>query len=311
MVKRKKAKTSFLENVRKDFLQNKYAYLMVIPVVVFFVLFHYKPMYGIVIAFKNYRPIKGIENSDWVGLKWFKQFLMDPYYLRIVRNSFVINILQLCFVFPCPILFALLLNEVKVKWFKKTVQTISYMPHFISIVVICSLVTSFCQTNGVLNDIIEFFGGERRNLLQEVELYYPIYLISDIWQGLGWSAIIYLAALSGIDQEQYEAAKIDGAGRLQQMRYITFPGLMPTVTMLFILQFGSLLSVGRDKTLLLYNELTYEVADVISTYVYRRGLSQGDFSYSTAIGLFQSVINIVMLVTANKMSKKLGQSGLF
>jgi len=311
MANKKKSSRSLGENIRKDFLQNKYAYFMVIPVIVFFVLFHYKPMYGIIIAFKNYKPIKGIANSAWVGLKWFKQFLMDPYYLRIVRNSFMINFLQLLFVFPCPILFALLLNEVKVKWFKRTVQTISYMPHFISIVVICGLVTSFCQTNGALNDIIEFFGGERHNLLQEVEFYYPIFLISDIWQGLGWSAIIYLAALSGIDQEQYEAAKIDGAGRLQQMRYITLPGLMPTVSMLFVLQFGSMLSVGREKTLLLYNELTYEVADVISTYVYRRGLINGDFSYSTAVGLFQSVINIVMLVTANKMSKKLGQSGLF
>ena len=311
MKKKKNADTMFWANVKKDFMRNKYAYLMIIPVIILFILFEYKPMYGIVIAFKNYRPAKGIEGSAWVGLKWFKQFLMDPYYLRIVRNSFVINILQLCFVFPCPVIFALLLNEVKVKWFKKTVQTISYMPHFISIVVICGLITSFCQSNGAINDIIEFFGGERHNLLQESELYYPIYLISDIWQGLGWSAIIYLAALSGIDQEQYEAAKIDGAGRLQQMRYITLPGLMPTVSMLFVLQFGSLLSVGRDKTLLLYNELTYDVADVISTYVYRRGLIDADFSYSTAVGLFQSVINIVMLVTANKMSKKLGQSGLF
>ena len=156
MANKKKSSRSLGENIRKDFLQNKYAYFMVIPVIVFFVLFHYKPMYGIIIAFKNYKPIKGIANSAWVGLKWFKQFLMDPYYLRIVRNSFMINFLQLLFVFPCPILFALLLNEVKVKWFKRTVQTISYMPHFISIVVICGLVTSFCQTNGALNDIIEF-----------------------------------------------------------------------------------------------------------------------------------------------------------
>ena len=306
-----KNNTSFAMRVKKDFKRNKFKYMLIAPVIVYFILFAYKPMYGIVVAFQKYRLTAGIGGSPWVGFYQFERFFSDPYFFRLLRNTFSISLLyQLCSN-PAPIILALLLNEVRCRWFKRTVQTISYMPHFISIVVICGLITSFCQSNGALNDIIEFFGGERHNLLQESELYYPIYLISDIWQGLGWSAIIYLAALSGIDQEQYEAAKIDGAGRLQQMRYITLPGLMPTVSMLFVLQFGSLLSVGRDKTLLLYNELTYDVADVISTYVYRRGLIDADFSYSTAVGLFQSVINIVMLVTANKMSKKLGQSGLF
>lgn len=311
MAKNKKAKGNYIDRVKRDFSRNKYIYMMMLPVITFFILFEYKPMYGAVIAFQDYRPFKGISGSEWVGLYHFKQFLRDPYYLRIVRNSFMINIWQLIFVFPCPIIFAILLNEVKVKAFKKTVQTISYMPHFVAIVVICGLINQWCQTDGLVNDVIEFFGGERKNLLSEKDAFYPIYIISDIWQNMGWSAIIYIAALAGIDQEQYEAAKIDGAGRLQQMKYITLPGLMPTVSMLLVLQMGSLLGVGRDKVLLLYTPLTYEVADVISTYVYRAGLDDAQYSYATAVGLFNAAINIVMIVSANKLSKKLGQSGLF
>jgi putative aldouronate transport system permease protein len=215
------------------------------------------------------------------------------------------------FTFPAPILLALLLNEVKVTWFKRIVQTISYLPHFIAMVVMCGLVSQFCQSDGLINSIIAFFGGERQNLLIQKEMFYPIYIISAIWKEIGWNSIIYLATLAGIDQEQYEAAEIDGAGRLQKMWYITLPGLVPTISMLLILKMGSILGVGYEKILLLYNETTYEVADVISTYVYRKGLLNADYSYSTAIGLFNSVINLLFLVSANKLSKKLGQSGLF
>ena len=286
-------------------------YIIILPVVIYLLVFCYKPMYGIVIAFQKFRPTLGIANSPWFGLKHFKSFFTDPYFGRILRNTFTISFLSLIFGFPAPILFALLLNEVKVKWFKKTVQTITYMPHFISLVVICGLVTTFCQSNGLFNDIIALFGGERENLLLNKNLFYPIYVLSGIWQGMGWSSIIYLAALAGIDQEQYEAAKIDGASRLQQMRYITLPGLLPTVSMLLILNLGSILNVGHEKVMLLYQPLTYEVADVIGTYVYRRGLISGEYSYSTAVGLFNSVVNLVFLVVSNKISKKLGQSGLF
>lgn len=300
-----------VNRLKKDLQRNKYMYIIILPVVIYLLVFCYKPMYGIVIAFQKFRPTLGIANSPWVGLKHFKSFFIDPYFGRILRNTFTISFLSLIFGFPAPILFALLLNEVKVKWFKKTVQTITYMPHFISLVVICGLVTTFCQANGLFNDIIALFGGERENLLLNKNLFYPIYVLSGIWQGMGWSSIIYLAALAGIDQEQYEAAKIDGASRLQQMRYITLPGLLPTVSMLLILNLGSILNVGHEKVMLLYQPLTYEVADVIGTYVYRRGLISGEYSYSTAVGLFNSVVNLVFLVVSNKISKKLGQSGLF
>lgn len=284
---------------------------MVLPILILLILFCYKPMYGILIAFKRYRPSLGIMESKWVGLKYFRQFFRDPYCWRLFRNTLSISFLNLLFGFPAPIIFALLLNEVRVKKFKKTVQTISYMPHFISMVVVCGMITSFCASDGLFNNIIELFGGERSNLLMNKNLFYPIYIVSDIWKNLGWDSIIYLAALSGIDQEQYEAAKIDGANRLQQMFHITLPGIMPTVSMLLVLRIGSLLSVGYEKIILLYQPTTYEVADVISSYVYRRGLQSGEFSYGTAVGLFNSIVNIILLLTANKVSKKMGQSGLF
>ena len=284
---------------------------MVLPILILLILFCYKPMYGILIAFKRYRPSLGIMESKWVGLKYFRQFFRDPYCWRLFRNTLSISFLNLLFGFPAPIIFALLLNEVRVKKFKKAVQTISYMPHFISMVVVCGMITSFCASDGLFNNIIELFGGERSNLLMNKNLFYPIYIISDIWKNLGWNSIIYLAALSGIDQEQYEAAKIDGANRLQQMFHITLPGIMPTVSMLLVLRIGSLLSVGYEKIILLYQPTTYEVADVISSYVYRRGLQSGEFSYGTAVGLFNSIVNIILLLTANKVSKKMGQSGLF
>ncbi len=299
------------QKLAKDFRRNKFRYLLVLPVVLYFLIFHYKSMYGIVIAFKEYTPIKGISGSPWVGLKNFQRFFNDFYFWRILRNTFTISFLSLVFAFPAPILLALLLNEVRCSWFKRTVQTITYMPHFIALVIVCSIISSFCQTNGVFNDIIAFFGGERMNLLAKKEFFYPIYILSGIWQSVGWDSIIYLAALSGIDQELYEAAKVDGAGRIRQMISITLPGIMPTVSMLLILKLGHVLSVGYEKILLLYNSTTLEVADVISTYVFRKGLIDADFSYSTAIGLFNSVINVIFLLAANRISKKLGQSGLF
>ncbi|MBO5070965.1 MAG: sugar ABC transporter permease [Roseburia sp.] len=302
---------SFGKRAGQDFKKNKYKYLIVLPVLAYFLIFHYKPMYGIVIAFQRFRASVGISGSPWIGLENFRRFFNDIYFWRVLRNTFTVSALTIVFSFPMPILLALIINEVQVKWFKKTVQTISYMPHFISMVVVCSIINSFCQTNGILNEMIVFFGGERTNLLSEKEMFYPIYVISDIWQTIGWDSIIYLAALSGIDQEQYEAARVDGAGRLRQIISITLPGLLPTISMLLILRLGSILSVGYEKILLLYQPLTYEVADVISTYVYRKGLVDADFSFSTAVGLFNSVINIVFLLVANKVSKKMGQSGLF
>ena len=304
-------KKAFRTRVVRDFQKHKFKYLIVIPIIIYLILFCYKPMYGVIIAFKKYRPSLGIAESSWVGFDNFMRFFNDPWIWRLLRNTISISFLMLLFSFPAAIFLALLLNEVKVSWFKRTVQTITYMPHFIALVVVCGLINSFCQSKGLLNDIIVFFGGERSNLLANPKLFYPIYVISGIWQNTGWSSIIYLAALAGIDQEQYEAAKIDGAGRIQQILHITFPGLIPTISMLLVLNMGSILSVGYEKILLLYQPLTYEVADVISTYVYRKGLIDADYSFSTAVNLFNSVINIIFLVTSNRISKKMGQSGVF
>lgn len=299
------------QKLGRDFKKNKYNYLIMLPVLIWLILFCYKPMYGIVIAFQRYRPVLGISGSKWVGFENFIRFFKDPFFWRVVGNTLRINLWSLVFAFPAPILLALLLNEVKVSWFKRTIQTITYLPHFIATMVICSLLTRFCQSDGAISLIVQFFTGEKKNLLMQPEWFAPIYIGSGIWQQIGWGSILYLAALSGIDQEQYEAAKIDGAGRLQQMRYITLPGILPVVTIQLIMRMGSILKVGYEKILLLYNELTYEVADVISTYVYRQGLVGGEYSYSTAVDVFNSLIGIVFLVLTNKICKKLGQSGLF
>jgi len=302
---------SLKDRIVKDFKRNKVKYYILIPVLIYLILFCYKPMYGIIIAFKNYRPTLGVMASKWVGLQWFESFFGDIYFPRLLRNTFTISMLKLLFTFPSAILLALMLNEVKVAWFGKIVQTVTYLPHFIAMVVMCGLITSFTQTNGLVTNILVAFGMERVNLLSKPEFFYPIYIISEIWKNVGWDSIIFLAALSGIDQEQYEAAKIDGAGRLKQIWYITLPGILPTIVMLLILKMGQVLGVGHEKILLLYQPLTYEVADVISTYSYRKAFVDANYSYSTAIGLFNSVVNIIFLRTANFISKKAGQSGLF
>ena len=304
-------KKSFSARLKKDLQRHKFKYLIFLPVLIYLILFCYKPMYGIIIAFQKFRPSLGIERSPWVGFEQFTRAFQDPFFWRALRNTFSISLLTLVFSFPAPVFLALLLNEVKVSWFKRSVQTLTYMPHFIASVVVCGMITTYCQTNGLISQIMVFFGGQPTNLLTHSKYFYPIYILSGVWQNVGWNSIIYLAALAGIDQEQYEAAKIDGASRIQQMIYITFPGLIPTMSMLLVLNLGRVLNVGYEKILLLYQPLTYEVADVISTYVYRKGLIDADYSFSTAVNLFNSAVNIVFLLTSNRISKKLGQSGLF
>ena len=299
------------QTLARDFKMNKWKYLIILPVIVYFALFAYKPMYGIIIAFKNFRPSLGIMDSPWVGVKQFQLFFQDIYFVRLLRNTFFISGLSIIFGFPAPILLALLLNEIRCSWFKRGVQTISYMPYFISVVVMCGLIKAFSQTDGVFNDLIASLGGERVNLLSVKRNFYPIYVGSGIWQSIGWDSIIYLAALSGIDQEQYEAAKIDGAGRFGQMISVTLPGLLPTITILFILRMGGILNVGFEKILLLYQPLTYEAADVVSTYVYRKGIIEANYSYSTAVGLFNSAVTIVFLLLTNGISKKVSETSLF
>ena len=303
------------QKIVRDFQHNKYKYLMILPVLVYLFLFCYKPMYGITIAFKNFKVTRGIEKSPWVGLFWFEQFFNDPYFFRLLRNTFTISGLTILFGFPAPILLALLLNEVRNNKFKRTVQTITYMPYFISLVVLCSLIKIYSQQYGLISDISKFFGGPQQNWLQDPRYFRLIYVLSDIWQGIGWNSIIYLAALSGIDQEQYEAARIDGANRFQQVLHITLPGLMPTITILFILRMGNILNVGYEKILLMYQPTTYEVADVFSTYTYRISLGsttgQPQYSLSTAVSLFNTIVNVVFLLATNFISNKTTESSLF
>ncbi|GHU77633.1 sugar ABC transporter permease [Clostridia bacterium] len=286
-------------------------YLMVLPLVLYYLLFHYLPMFGIVIAFQDFRVTRGFFASKWVGLDHFISFFKSAYAWTTIRNTLTISLYGLLFGFPAPILLALMLNEVKKKRFLKTVQLITYMPHFISLVVICAIIRDFCSTRGVINTAMSYLGRTPHNYLTEPNAFYPIYIISGIWQHIGWDSIIYLAALAAIDQELYEAATVDGAGRLRRIWHITLPGIAPTITILLILRIGSIMSVGFEKIILLYAPATYETADVISTYVYRRGLVDGKYSFAAAVGLMNSVVNFILLIAADRFSKQIGQRGLF
>ncbi|QLG40571.1 sugar ABC transporter permease [Paenibacillus sp. E222] len=302
---------SFRSRFVRDFMMNKYLYIMMIPVIGYYLIFHYGPMYGAIIAFKDYSPMKGILGSDWVGLKHFEEFFNSYYFLRVLKNTLFISLYTLVFEFPAPIILALLINEVRKRTFKRVVQTITYMPYFISLVVICGIITDFTNADGLINRLIMMLGYDGQAMLQKPELFRPIYVLSEIWQRIGWESIIYIAALMSIDLEQYEAAKIDGASRLKQMFHITLPGLLPIITIMFILRMGNMLNVGFEKIILLYNPVTYETADVISSFVYRKGLLEFGWSYSSAVGLFNSVINLVLLISANYISRRVSQNSLW
>lgn len=302
---------SFFTRVKKDFRKNYSLYLLVLPVLIFYVLFHYKPMYGAIIAFKDYTPALGINGSPWVGLENFIRFFNSPYFFRLIKNTVLLSFYELIFGFPAPIILALLLNELRNKKFKSMAQTVTYLPHFISLIVATGMIVNFTMSTGVINDIIVFFGGERSALLQNPKLYRSIYVASSIWQEIGWGSIIYLSALAGVDSQLYEAAMIDGAGKFKQLLYVTMPAITPTILIMFILKMGSLLNIGYEKTILLYNPATYETADIISSYIYRVGLLEQNWSYSTAIGLFNSVINFTLLIITNRLSKRFTETSLW
>lgn len=301
----------FSARLLRDLVLNKYLYVMMLPVIAYYVIFHYAPMYGVVIAFKEYTPIKGVFGSEWVGLANFKDFFESYYFWRILKNTLIISLLTLIFEFPAPIILALLINEVRNRVFKKAVQTITYMPFFISLVVIAGMIKTFTNADGVLNDFFAFFGYDGLPMLQKPELFRPIYVLSEIWQKIGWESIIYIAALMAIDLEQYEAARIDGASRWKQIWYITLPGIMPTITIMFILRMGNMLNVGFEKIILLYNSSIYDTADVISSFVYRKGLLEFGWSYSTAVGVFNSIFNLILLISANYISRKVNENSLW
>lgn len=288
-------------------------YILIAPAVVFYVLFHYWPIYGVQIAFRNFVPTLGITGSKWVGMAHLNRFFNSYYFEMLLTNTLVINLYSLAVSFPVPILLALMINEVGVGWYKKTVQTVLYAPHFISTVVLCGMITSFLSpSSGLINMIIQSLTGRAPvNYMGIPSAFKTIYVLSGVWQSAGWDAIIYIAALSSVAPELHEAATIDGANRFQRLVHINLPCILPTITIMFILRMGSMMSVGFEKIYLLQNSLNMEASDVISTYVYRIGLQGAQYSFSAAVGLFNSVINFVLLIIFNTISRAVGQSSLF
>lgn len=305
-------KEGYWMRLLKSLNRTKFLQLLLLPGLIYYIVFQYVPMYGVIIAFKDYRIREGILGSDWVGLRHFKDFFNYMYSWRIIRNTVLLNFYNLIFGFPMPIIFAILLNEVRNLRYKKFVQTISYMPHFISTVSIVGILTMILSpTSGIVNIIISKLGGTPIYFMTRTEWFRTIYVASGVWQDLGWDAIIYIAALASVNQELYEAAVIDGASRLKQIWHVSLPGIRSTIVIMLIMRMGGMMSSNTDKVLLMQNELTYEVSDIIGTYVYRRGIRDADYSYSTAVGLFNSVINVIFVVAANTIAKKLGESSLW
>ena len=299
-------------NMSLDIRRNKFLYLILIIILAFFAIFNYAPMVGLLMAFEKFQPAKGLFGSKWIGLENFIQFFSGPFFLRLIKNTVIIGLLDLAVNFTAPIVFALLLNEIKQKFFKKTVQTVSYLPYFISSVVAASLVITFTKSGGAISDIFApLTGGISENLLNGTKHFRAIYILSGVWQGLGFGSIIYLSALSGVDSELYDAAKVDGAGYWKQCLHVTLPGISTMIIMMFIMKMGNVFSVGADKLLLLYNASNYEVSDVINTYVYRLGLQDKNYGMSTAVGLFNSVIGTILLFTSNHILKKKTDTSMF
>ena len=304
---------SFGKRLKKDLHKNWTLYLLFLPVIAYYIIFQYWPMYGIVTAFQEFNFTRGFFDQQWANpwYRHFARFLTGHFAWRTIRNTLLLNIYGLLWGWPLPIIFALLLNEVRNELFKRGVQTLSYLPHFISAVVIGGMIRMFTGTNGLINDIIVIFGGQRTNLLLFISNFRTIYIASGIWQGLGWGSIIYIAAIAGVSQELYEAATIDGAKRFRKMWHVTLPGIKPTIIILLILNFGTLMSHGIERVLLIQEPATYEVSDIISTYVYRMGLMRMDFSFGTAVGFMNSLVNLITLITANQIAKKVTETSLW
>lgn len=296
---------------KKIFSKNWQLYILLLPAVIYLFLFNYVPMYGVQIAFRDYSTRRGILGSEWVGLEHFAKFIRYPNFLLLIKNTLSLSLYTLA-TFPCAIIFALMLNEVRNAKFKKTVQMISYMPYFLSTVVVCSLITLFFhQKNGVINALIEMLGGTRQDFMTVPSYFNDIYVWSGVWQSLGWNSIIYIAALAGVPEELVDAAKVDGANRLQVIWHVNLPSILPTIMIMLILACGNVLSVGFEKAYLLQNSLNLSASQIIATYVYEIGLKGGQFSYSTAIGLFNNVVNIIMLLIVNTVAKKASGTGIW
>jgi putative aldouronate transport system permease protein len=279
---------------------------------VYYIIFRYAPMYGVVLAFKKFAMNKGILGSPWVGLQWFQQFFSSPYFWRLIRNTFVLSILYIAISLPFPIIFAILLSEIRNRWFQRLAQTFSYLPYFISMVVAMGMVVNFLNPQeGILNVLIAKLGGEPIDFINNARWFRTVYIVSGIWQNFGFNAILYLAAITSIDVQLFEAATIDGATQLQKIRFITLPSIVPTIIILLLLNIGNMLNVGFEKIILLYTPTTYETADVISTYVYRRGIQENNFGFGTAVGLFNSVVNLALIVLFNSIAKRISDTSLW
>ncbi|WP_082595277.1 ABC transporter permease [Paenibacillus sp. Soil750] len=298
--------------LRKSWNHNKYLWLLVLPCLLYYVIFRYFPMFGLVITFKNFNLFKGIWASEWVGFKYYVMFFQNPDFFLLMRNTLLLGFYKLLFGFPAPIILAILLNELKNMALKRFVQTVSYLPHFISNVIVASMVIMFLSpSGGLINQIIQKLGFTPINFMMEPGWFRSIYVASDIWQQIGWESIIYLAALTAVDPQLYEAASIDGAGRWGKLWNVTLPGIAPTIVILFILNVGKVLEIGFEKVFLMYNAAVYSTADIISTYVYRVGLEQGNFSYGAAIDLFMGIISLIFIYSANYISRKVGENSLW
>ncbi|WP_274364571.1 ABC transporter permease [Paenibacillus thermotolerans] len=296
----------------KHMKRDRQLLILFIPCIVFFVLFRYGPLYGMIIAFKDYNVFQGILGSKWVGLKHFEAFFQSSDFWLLFKNTFLLGFFTLVWSFPFPIVFAILLNEARNKAFKKTVQTFSYLPAFLSVVIISSMVIDFLSpTRGIINQLIVALGFESKYFLIDPAWFRTIYISSDIWASMGYEAIIYLAAIAGINPSLYEAAKVDGSTRWHMIRYITIPSILPTVLVMFIIKAGSMFRIGYEKVLLLYNPMTYDVADVFSTFVYRKGILETNYSYASAVGIFEAVIALMMLLISNVLSRRLGGKSLW
>lgn len=299
---------SLKKNIKRDWM----LLLIILPGVIYFAVFCYGPMYGILMAFKDYNISKGVWGSPWAGLKHFKELVQSVYFGRLVKNTFLLSIEQLVWSFPVPIAFALLLNEIKNKHFQRFAQTAAYLPHFVSVVVVVGILKDLLSSDGgVITQVLSVFGVAPRNYFNLPGAFRTLYVGSGVWQEFGWNSIIYVAAISGIDQQMYESAALDGAGKWQKLVHITLPSIAPTIILLLILNMGNMLNIGYEKVILMYNSATYSTADIFSTYVYRKGLLNAQYSFAAAVGLANSLINIVILLTANFTAKKMTDTSIF
>ena len=304
-------KKPLLKRFAQDIAHHPALYVIFLVIMTYFVLFCYWPMYGNIIAFQKYKPLKGIMGSKFVGFENFEKFFTSFYFPRLVRNTLLISVYNLIFGFPFPIFFAILLNEVQYLHYKKVIQTITYLPHFISTMVICAMIVQFTNSKGFLTLFVNSVFNHEGALITDPRAFRTIYVVSGIWQTFGWNSILYIAAMTGISPDLYEAATIDGANKLNQMIHVTLPGIRPTIVIMLIMAIGRLMNVGWEKAFLLQNEATYETSDIISTYVYRKGFVDSDYSYSTTVNIFNSVINLALLTIANYVSRRLTESSLW